>query len=304
MTTKEQVNHPDHYRPGTYEAINVIEAWDLGFHLGNVIKYLARIGRKGDPLEDAKKARWYLDRWIQQQEVQAGRLRFQVNLQVASDPGDNGGDRADFSAGDDLGDDDDAAAGDDCDDDDDGHDQQRTGPPMPTPMVDVDDLLDPDDEPPPTRPPATTASKPKPRPTMPLKPTWEQKGTTTTPPKVTIPPGQRPAKKAPRADKGKKRKIQTDGPPLIDHIAKVLEAEGRLLTVQELVPLVKKSCKNRQVTSGTVSAVLAQERSRKKDRVAMVKPGRYGIPGKDYTGAAAICDTCGLVHVPGPCGGE
>lgn len=35
---------------------------DLGFHLGNVIKYVLRSKYKGKELEDLKKARWYLDR--------------------------------------------------------------------------------------------------------------------------------------------------------------------------------------------------------------------------------------------------
>lgn len=69
----ENVDHPDHYQFGEkdkdgsskYEAIKVIEAWDLDFHLGNVIKYISRAGRKSEvPLEDMKKAKWYIDRWI------------------------------------------------------------------------------------------------------------------------------------------------------------------------------------------------------------------------------------------------
>lgn len=64
---EEAVNHPDHYRPGTYEAIKVIEAWKLGFHLGSAVKYIARIGRKANDVEDAKKAIWYLQRWIDKQ---------------------------------------------------------------------------------------------------------------------------------------------------------------------------------------------------------------------------------------------
>jgi len=63
---KETVNHPEHYCPGAYEAIKVIEAWSLGFHLGNVVKYISRAGRKhNNSLEDLRKARWYLDRYIQ-----------------------------------------------------------------------------------------------------------------------------------------------------------------------------------------------------------------------------------------------
>lgn len=41
-----------------------IEDQQLPYHLGNVIKYIARAGYKGDKLEDLKKARWYLDRYI------------------------------------------------------------------------------------------------------------------------------------------------------------------------------------------------------------------------------------------------
>lgn len=62
--TKEAVDHPAHYGAGTYEAINVIEAWDLGFNLGNAIKYIARAGKKGDYQEDLKKAIWYLQREV------------------------------------------------------------------------------------------------------------------------------------------------------------------------------------------------------------------------------------------------
>lgn len=64
------VDHPGHYRADTgHEAIDVIEAWGLGFNLGNAVKYIARNGRKGDALEDLRKARWYLDREIQTREA-------------------------------------------------------------------------------------------------------------------------------------------------------------------------------------------------------------------------------------------
>jgi NTP pyrophosphatase (non-canonical NTP hydrolase) len=61
---KEAVNHPSHYggKDNPYEAIKVIEAWDLNFHLGNAIKYIARAGKKGDKKEDLKKALWYIQR--------------------------------------------------------------------------------------------------------------------------------------------------------------------------------------------------------------------------------------------------
>ena len=62
------MDDPKHYEKGTYEAINVIEAWGLNFSLGNVLKYISRAGKKGDLLEDLKKARWYLDREIKRHE--------------------------------------------------------------------------------------------------------------------------------------------------------------------------------------------------------------------------------------------
>lgn len=58
------VNHPSHYNKGKIEVIDFIEDQGLSFHLGNVIKYVARAGAKGNKLEDLKKAQWYLDRYI------------------------------------------------------------------------------------------------------------------------------------------------------------------------------------------------------------------------------------------------
>lgn len=60
----DHVDHPPHYTFGRFEVIDVIEDWNLNFHLGNTVKYIARAGRKGDAREDLKKARWYLDREI------------------------------------------------------------------------------------------------------------------------------------------------------------------------------------------------------------------------------------------------
>ena len=64
----DPINHPPHYTHGEIEATDAIEAWGLGFCLGNVVKYIARAGHKGDRLEDLKKARWYLEREIKRGE--------------------------------------------------------------------------------------------------------------------------------------------------------------------------------------------------------------------------------------------
>ncbi len=60
----DPVNHPTHYTQGPIEVIEIIEGFDLNFHLGNVIKYVLRASHKGKRLQDLKKARWYLDRFI------------------------------------------------------------------------------------------------------------------------------------------------------------------------------------------------------------------------------------------------
>ncbi|NCV86883.1 MAG: DUF3310 domain-containing protein [Oxalobacteraceae bacterium] len=62
-----EVDHPQHYRADTgYEAIDVIEAWGLGFCLGNTVKYISRAGRKDreKEIQDLEKAQWYLARHI------------------------------------------------------------------------------------------------------------------------------------------------------------------------------------------------------------------------------------------------
>ena len=60
----EAVHHPQHYQSGGIEVIDIIEAFGLDFSLGNVVKYVLRCTAKGKPVEDLKKARWYLDRTI------------------------------------------------------------------------------------------------------------------------------------------------------------------------------------------------------------------------------------------------
>jgi Protein of unknwon function (DUF3310) len=64
----DPINHPSHYTYAgdAYECIKVIEAWGLGFCLGNAVKYICRAGRKdsASAVDDLSKARWYLDREI------------------------------------------------------------------------------------------------------------------------------------------------------------------------------------------------------------------------------------------------
>jgi hypothetical protein len=71
VSGSEAVDHPAHYggAENPYEAIKVIDAWGLGFCLGNAVKYIARAGKKDTALQDLKKARWYLDHEIKNREA-------------------------------------------------------------------------------------------------------------------------------------------------------------------------------------------------------------------------------------------
>ena len=60
----DMVNHPPHYKAGGIETLDFIEAKNLGYNLGNVVKYVSRADLKGNKLEDLQKAKWYLERAI------------------------------------------------------------------------------------------------------------------------------------------------------------------------------------------------------------------------------------------------
>ena len=64
MSAHDIVSNPAHYTRSPIEPIAVIEAWGLGFHLGNAVKYIARAGFKAgaEPIDDLAKAIWYLER--------------------------------------------------------------------------------------------------------------------------------------------------------------------------------------------------------------------------------------------------
>lgn len=66
LLAEDIVNHPPHYMFGGIEVIDAIEAWGLGFHLGNAVKYIARAGKKDGAVfeEDLAKAAWYINRKI------------------------------------------------------------------------------------------------------------------------------------------------------------------------------------------------------------------------------------------------
>jgi len=74
LTKTEWVDHPDHYGGDTpYEVVKVLDAWSKMFRIPwsllTTVKHIARYKGKGRPLQDLKKARWYLDRVIKEMEA-------------------------------------------------------------------------------------------------------------------------------------------------------------------------------------------------------------------------------------------
>lgn len=71
----DQVNHPSHYTFGKYEVFDVLMDWfnDLPL-LWQVVKYLARAKHKGNYLQDLKKAQWYLNEAIKQEEARLAEI--------------------------------------------------------------------------------------------------------------------------------------------------------------------------------------------------------------------------------------
>lgn len=65
----DKINSPAHYTSGGIETIDFIEAKELNYNLGNVVKYVSRAGKKDNLVEDLKKASWYLNREIKKLEV-------------------------------------------------------------------------------------------------------------------------------------------------------------------------------------------------------------------------------------------
>ena len=64
IPTLEMVNHPKHYNVKGFEVIDIIDAFNLNFNMGNALKYLLRADRKGNKVQDLQKALWYLQREI------------------------------------------------------------------------------------------------------------------------------------------------------------------------------------------------------------------------------------------------
>lgn len=68
---EDKINHPAHYTKGI-ECADFIESHEMDFFQGNAIKYITRYKLKGAPLEDLRKARWYIDRMISNESKKLG----------------------------------------------------------------------------------------------------------------------------------------------------------------------------------------------------------------------------------------
>lgn len=69
-----EVDHPKHYQTASgLEAVDVIEAFGLDWHLGTALKHILRAGKKpGQPADrDVEKAVWYLRRWLDKRKSRA-----------------------------------------------------------------------------------------------------------------------------------------------------------------------------------------------------------------------------------------
>ena len=68
---KQIINHPQRYGgDSTYECIKVLEAWMSkeeyqGFLRGNCLKYLCRVGKKDEIVQELNKSKWYLEKLIE-----------------------------------------------------------------------------------------------------------------------------------------------------------------------------------------------------------------------------------------------
>lgn len=62
----DAINHPDHYKWLPVEAIEITEHFN--FCMGNALKYIIRADHKGKPIEDLRKAVFYLNREIANRE--------------------------------------------------------------------------------------------------------------------------------------------------------------------------------------------------------------------------------------------
>lgn len=78
---KRMVNHPQHYNKGGIEVLDVIDAFNLNFNLGNAIKYILRSNFKGNKEQDLDKAMFYIKHELKG--VQSENIKHESNTQAS-----------------------------------------------------------------------------------------------------------------------------------------------------------------------------------------------------------------------------
>ncbi len=68
----DAVDHPTHYttHPSGVECIAIVE--HMTFNVGSAVKYLWRLRKKDDVIQELGKARWYIDREIERLRAEQG----------------------------------------------------------------------------------------------------------------------------------------------------------------------------------------------------------------------------------------
>lgn len=69
MTDHDAVHYPAHYTKGTIEVLDFILDQQFDYLAGQVVKYVSRYRYKGQPVEDLRKAEFYLRRLIAEQQA-------------------------------------------------------------------------------------------------------------------------------------------------------------------------------------------------------------------------------------------
>jgi hypothetical protein len=72
----DPVEKPQHYSMGKIQVLDFILDQKMGYLAGNVTKYLCRYRFKGEPVQDLKKAKFYLERLIKETETENGNIKF------------------------------------------------------------------------------------------------------------------------------------------------------------------------------------------------------------------------------------
>jgi hypothetical protein len=71
----DPVNRPKHYTQGGIEVYDFIKSNRFGYAQGNVVKYVSRFRYKGTPIQDLLKARWYLNKLIEETTLELSNVK-------------------------------------------------------------------------------------------------------------------------------------------------------------------------------------------------------------------------------------